>query len=207
MRIITSLSRIMLLGIIVTSILSINLVFAQEPTITVQPESPASPSIGETFKINIYFNSITSLWGWACEISFNSDAASCISVEPGPFNPAGTQIVKVIDNDQGRIKGLAAYHTTTDTIDGTGIFLTLEFEVKDIGSSPQEALNLQIYDVIYTKEAQLTPTPPPEYEIPSEQIQQAAINVIPEFSIYMIAPLFVVATGITIIMAKKIQKI
>jgi hypothetical protein len=87
-------------------------------------------------KVNLTIHGVTNMWGWSTVITWNPAVLNCTGKGPvGPFNPAGTSVLGVIDNVGGTIPKLAASTTEEDTVTGTGIIYTLTFMAHHQGSS------------------------------------------------------------------------
>jgi hypothetical protein len=97
-------------------------------------ESCTPPVTG--IKVDLKIHGVTDMWGWSTIVSWNPAVLNCTGKGPvGPFNPAGTSVLGVIDNVAGEIPKLAASTTEEDTVDGTGIIYTLTFMAHHQGSS------------------------------------------------------------------------
>jgi len=85
-----------------------------------------------TFTVNIELFNVNKMWGWNCTITWDWFIVDCIQVQQRDFNPKGTSLLYVIDNEYGTIPKLAASTTEEDTVTGNGIVATLTFKVKRV---------------------------------------------------------------------------
>lgn len=167
-----------------------NAVNAQEAAMKIETTSPEISAPGETFTVNITIINAVDRWGWRCVVSWNSSVVDCTEKEKGPFNPPGTILLGLIDNEKGEIPELAAGTTEAEVVTGDGVVCILNFTAKDVGD-----VNLNVSDAEYTNY--------PDRDVFSLEVQQAEIIVVPEFPASLIIPLFLIATAAIALMAKR----
>ena len=177
-------------SILIVCLVMTNAVNAAEAAIVVEPANLEVPGPGETFTVNITITDVADLWGWSCVVSWNSSVVNCTGVAMGPFNPSGTFLLYVIDNDVGWIEKLAAGTVVEDSVTGSGVLAILTFTAKEVGD-----VNLTISEANYINYPDIVFYPPVN--------QQAEIIVVPEFPAFLIIPVFLIATAAMVILAKR----
>ncbi len=100
------------------------------------------------FDVEIVIDS-DDLFGWAHDdaILFNKDVLQCTGIALGPLAPSGASLIKVIDNTNGEIRGLAV--ATTDpsgAVSGNDVALVISFECIATGSSTIDFTEFKIKD-------------------------------------------------------------
>jgi len=162
--------------------------------IIVAPSSVVDTT-GQTFKVNITVTGVTSMWAWSCVVTWNSSVVNCTLKAVGPFNPAGTSLIGVIDNVGGTIPKLSSYTTEEDTVTGSGLVCTLTFKTKALGN-----VNLNVSTANYIDY-------PAKVKYDFNSVTQAPITVVPEFPTFLIVPmLFIMTATIAIAMKKRWMK-
>jgi hypothetical protein len=96
-------------------------------------ESCTPPVTG--IKVDLKMHGVTDMWGWSTIITWNPAVLNCTGKLAGPFNPIGTSLLGVINNDAGTIPKLAASTTEEDSVTGTGVVVTLTFLCHHHGAS------------------------------------------------------------------------
>lgn len=166
-----------------------NAVNAQEAVMKIETTSPIISAPGETFTVNITIINAVDRWGWSCKVEWNSSVVDGTGKQLGPFNPSGTSLLGVIDNEAGEIQCLTAGSTEEDTVTGDGVVAILTFNATDVGD-----VNLNVTEAMYIDY--------PNKDAFDMTVQQTEITVVPEFSASLII-LFLVATAAMAILAKK----
>ncbi len=89
------------------------------------------------FKVDLKIHDVVDMWGWSTIVSWNPAVLNCTNAYflPGPFNPIGTSVLGVVNNDVGTIPKLAASTTVEDSETGTGVVITLDFVAHSTGAS------------------------------------------------------------------------
>jgi len=197
---------LMMLAILFVVSVTINLVRAQQMTVTVDPASKVVPEaeIGTTFKVNVTIAYAASVEGVQFVLGWNSTIlnATEMVLPTGHFmTPDGDTgnlwvLWLNVDNDAGTASYGVTFMNTTRAVElgyapksGNGILATITFVSKTWGKT-----TLHLYDVIVG-------------DIDGESIPCVAIDgevtVLPEFPAILLLPVFMIATLVAIIITKK----
>jgi len=176
---------------------------AQNTTVKVEPavvtigEEGAPYPIGEEFTVNITVYDVTGLYGWEFQLFWDNTILNCtndvVHVPPEWEDDEfvlGAGINQTYDATHGRYhRGLACLSLPPfPALDGTVPLVTLTFNVTAGGSST--------LDLVDTKLSDTAASP-----ILHDALDGTA-NVIPEFPVSLILPLFLTITLIAIILGK-----
>jgi hypothetical protein len=128
------------------------------PVVSIHP-SVSNPVAGSTFDVLVDITSVTDLYAFEFDISFNPTVLSAVNVTEGAFLPAGGTtffIPGLIDNTAGTIA------FTSDTlvgplvgVSGSGTLAKIEFHANALGTSTFDAsgvslLNSNLNDISFT---------------------------------------------------------
>lgn len=128
---------------------------AQTPTVSVNPTNTqlTAAYIGQTVQVNITVSNVHGLWGWEItDIRFNPSVLTLTNVLEGPFLQTGGQtfFLWTSNSSESFSKGdipdiddaLAAY----SGISGSGVLVTLIFQVIAEGNSPITLTTVSLYN-------------------------------------------------------------
>ncbi len=105
----------------------------------IQYPSLSNP-IGGTFKVDMYINGATNVWGWSAGVTWNPSVLSCTSVTEGSYlSQSGATLFApgFIDNYLGKVDaGIAdAYLSYMNASASSGVLCTLTFQILSYGNS------------------------------------------------------------------------
>ena len=105
----------------------------------IQYPSLSNP-IGATFKVDMYINGASNVWGWSADVTWNPSVLSCTSVTEGSYlSQSGATMFApgFIDNYLGKVDaGIAdAYAAYMNASASSGVLATLTFQILSYGSS------------------------------------------------------------------------
>lgn len=165
-------------------------------------------SVGDTFRTEIYFNGTEDIYSWQIYLTFNGTLLNVTDVgympdEPVHQEPMSIPVPPVIDNDTGVvIYGYSSLGPSHNVTVETGLCY-IEFQI--IESPPAGGL----------VESDLTLVPGPGVRV---SLWQDSVGLsyfpdvtngyyaIPEFLLFLIAPVLIIATTIAIIFRKRLHQ-
>ena len=115
------------------------------PTVSIDPTilNLTTTSIGQTIQININVTNVKDLWAWNFQdIGFNPNVLNITKVQEGPFlEKAGKTFFLWTSESQlafskGDIPEITDALTENTSVSGSGVLVTLTFQVIAAGSSP-----------------------------------------------------------------------
>lgn len=117
--------------------------------ISIQP-SLSTPSVGSFFDVFVDISSVTDLYAFQFDISFNPAILSGTSVTEGAFLPAGGATFFIpgsIDNIGGSISFTAdILLSAVSGVSGSGTLADLQFQALTMGTSPVNLSNIILLD-------------------------------------------------------------
>jgi hypothetical protein len=113
-------------------------------------EPVTSPSLGDTFNVNVDVANINDLYAYQLDLTFDPKLMSAVSVSEGPFLPSGGTtffIPGTIDNVGGSVTATAdALIGAISGVSGSGTLLTFEFTALALGTSALDIANPILLD-------------------------------------------------------------
>ena len=120
-----------------------------DSVVSIQP-SVSNPGVGETFDLLVDISSVSDLYAFQFDISFNPAILSGTSVTEGAFLPAGGATFFIpgsIDNIGGSISFTAdILLTAVSGVSGSGTLADLQFQALTAGTSPVNLSNIILLD-------------------------------------------------------------
>ena len=105
-------------------------------------------SVGDRFTLDIYAKNVPDLAGWELDIAFNPAHLEALEVRKGYFlaSVGGTTRFQKgrINNRSGRITGLSETALTGNSVNGTGLLLSVTFLAKTGGETQLTLGNFQL---------------------------------------------------------------
>jgi hypothetical protein len=119
-------------------------------TLAVDPQS-STPTVGETFNVNITVNNIANFTCWELKIYYLKGKLNCTGTVEGPFLKTGgsTYFNKTINNNYNTTHGsILAYSTLLgpNSVNGSGVILTVTFKALSGGSTPLKLSDTKLGD-------------------------------------------------------------
>ena len=120
-----------------------------DAVVSIQPPVSA-PGVGSFFDISVNIDSVTDLYAFQFDISFDPAILSAINVTEGSFLPGGGSTFfdpGSIDNTAGSISFTAdTLLSAVPGVDGSGILADLQFQALAVGTSPVGLSNVILLD-------------------------------------------------------------
>jgi len=136
MKILKSLIPVLLLFSIVLATLNFTSVTAQDATtLSVIFPNGTNASVGEyfpgdTFTVDLYLTDAMDLFGYDITLKYDTSVLTATALSIGEFLlPGYREWKKVIDNDAGNVWYAASQSTGESGLDGSGILVTVTFQV------------------------------------------------------------------------------
>jgi len=169
-------------------------ILAIDPTPFEVPET----QIGETIQLNITIANVANLWGWKVRLNWNPQVLNITQVEEGPFlkSIGETMFVWPYTSptiNEGYIPEITCGLLQATGANGSGVLATLTFKVLTSDAS-----------TISVNETQLLEPESPHQEI-LHTIVNSEVTIIPEFTIAIILPLFMVVTLFLIRTSRRVK--
>ncbi|MGB9778665.1 MAG: cohesin domain-containing protein [Candidatus Bathyarchaeales archaeon] len=120
--------------------------YIPEPTLSVEPNSYISSSLGETFEINITLNNLDERWELVYaefKLGFNRTFLGVVNVAEGPFLRQFGNTTFMYDKGLDYVKANITLTPTINAPHGSGVLATLTFNVT---SRPPATCALQLYN-------------------------------------------------------------
>ena len=115
----------------------------------------SSPSIGDTFNVNVDVANINDLYAYQLDLTFDPKLLSAVSVSEGPFLPSGGTtffIPGTIDNAGGSVTATAdALIGAISGVSGSGTLLTFQFTALGYGTSALDIANPILLDLSFQR--------------------------------------------------------
>jgi general secretion pathway protein D len=141
-----------------------------DSVVSIQP-SVSIPGVGETFDVLVEISSLSDLYAFQFDISFDPAILSAIDVTEGSFLPGGGFTFFIpgsIDNIGGSISFTAdILLTAVSGVSGSGTLADLQFQALTVGTSPVNLSNVilldsNLSDIPYnTSNGSVSPVPEP----------------------------------------------
>ena len=141
-----------------------------DSVVSIQP-SVSIPGVGETFDVLVEISSVSDLYAFQFDISFDPAILSAIDVTEGSFLPGGGFTFFIpgsIDNIGGSISFTAdILLTAVSGVSGSGTLADLQFQALTVGTSPVNLSNVilldsNLSDIPYnTSNGSVSPVPEP----------------------------------------------
>jgi len=116
----------------------------------VNVEPVTSPSVGDTFNVNVDVANINDLYAYQLDLTFDPTLLAAVSVSEGPFLASGGTtffIPGTIDNVGGSVTATAdALIGAISGVSGSGTLLTFEFTAIAAGTSALDIANPILLD-------------------------------------------------------------
>jgi hypothetical protein len=120
-----------------------------DSVVSIQP-SVSIPGVGETFDVLVEISSVSDLYAFQFDISFDPAILSAIDVTEGSFLPGGGFTFFIpgsIDNIAGSISSTAdILLTAVAGVSGSGTLADLQFQALTVGTSPIGLSNVILLD-------------------------------------------------------------
>jgi len=120
-----------------------------DSVVSIQP-SVSIPGVGETFDVLVEISSVSDLYAFQFDISFDPAILSAIDVTEGSFLPGGGFTFFIpgsIDNIGGSISFTAdILLTAVSGVSGSGTLAALQFQALTVGTSPIGLSNVILLD-------------------------------------------------------------
>lgn len=121
-------------------------------TISVDPTTiELSGAIGQTVQVNVNVSDVQDLWGWEIDnITFNSKVLNLTQVEEGSFlkSSSSTFFISTGNSASGNggvIASTVCAFSQNTTVSGSGVLLSLKFDVLSEGSSQITLSSAKLY--------------------------------------------------------------
>jgi general secretion pathway protein D len=141
-----------------------------DSVVSIQP-SVSIPGVGETFDVLVEISSVSDLYAFQFDISFDPAILSAIDVTEGSFLPGGGFTFFIpgsIDNIAGSISSTAdILLSAVSGVSGSGTLADLQFQALTVGTSPVNLSNVilldsNLSDIPYnTSNGSVSPVPEP----------------------------------------------
>jgi len=184
--------------------------FAARPVKAQQTEIKMIPAVvtgilpGATITedVFVYIPGPTKLLQWVLSVSWNPAVLDFVSQTEGNFikNQTGSSIFVpgAVDPVAGKVEGVTCGSLSGDGVIGAGVIVTFQWQAKAVGSS---VLDLLGDTVAAPKPMWLDPTGN-QYEF--DLVTDGSVTVVPEFPEFLVVPLFILMTLVTVVLTKKL---
>lgn len=178
-----------LLCIWILPLLFIGTAMANSTEMAVDPQLYTADNIGVIFQVNVTIQDVTNLAGYEFKLGYDTTVLTATLIEYGGiFGPTYFELISTINDAEGWVGYGCMEMFGEPEFTGSGVLATITFSATEEGSCA-----LDLYD---TKAGDAAAAPI------EHTVMDGDVTVIPEFPLFMIAPLFLAVTLAAVILRK-----